>query len=271
MKRKEFWIGWLLIGMFSGAYQQVWAQEFFLLKTFQVPAAKQAVAVDADHFYAINNSEITKHNKKDGSVLATMDGKPLGFTHLNSGVVLDGKLYCANSNFPNMPMLSSVEIFDTKTMSHIGNHSFGIDQRGSLTWIDRKDGFWWAVFAQYSGKNASEGKDNRWTTLVKMDDQWLQLGAWVFPDHLSKAFSNYSNSGGNWSEEGTIYCTGHDNAEVYELRIPKSGYFLEYIRTIPVAGIEGQGIAIDRTQKGKIILYGIQRSRNTVTVSELIK
>lgn len=268
MKNKP-WIKILLIGIIIASFHTGHAQEFTLMKTFQVKAAKQAVAVDSDHFYVINNSEITKHAKNDGRQIAVFDGRPIGFTHLNSGVVLDGQLYCANSNFPKIPMLSSVEIFDVKTMSHLGSHSFGIDQRGSLTWIDRKDGFWWAVFAQYSGKNASDGKDNRWTTLVKMDDNWQQLGAWVFPDHLSAAFGNYSNSGGNWSTEETIFCTGHDNAEVYELKIPKSAYTLEYIRTIPVAGIEGQGIALDRTQNGKTILYGIQRSKNTVTVSEL--
>lgn len=245
------------------------AQVFKEIKKFQIPAAKQGVAVDEHHFYVINNSQITKHSKKDGQLIVTMDGKPLGYTHLNSGVVLEGKLYCANSNFPGIPMLSSVEIFDANTLTHIGSHSFGLDQRGSLTWIDRKDGYWWAVFAQYSGKNASEGKDNRWTTLVKLDDQWQQHGAWVFPEKLSVIFGNHSSSGGNWSREGTIYCTGHDNGEIYELSIPKAGYILEYIRTIPTEAIQGQGIALDRSETNKTVLYGIQRTTNRVTVSEL--
>ncbi len=266
---QKYLVRLLFICILCSGLRDGWSQAFAVSKEFQVSAAKQGVAVDEHHFYVINNSEITKHNKQDGKLVGSVNGKPLGFTHLNSGVVLDGKLYCANSNFPGIPMLSSVEIFDANTLKHTGGHSFGIDQRGSLTWIDRKDGFWWAVFAQYSGKNASEGKDNRWTTLVKMDDKWQQQGAWVFPESLSEAFGNYSNSGGNWSREGTLYCTGHDNAEIYELRIPASGYTLEYIRTIPAEAIEGQGIAIDRSEKSKTILYGILRSTNTVTVSEL--
>src|SRR5690606_2945912 len=110
-------------------------------------------------------------------------------------------------------------------------------------------------------------KDNRWTTLVKLNDQWQQLGAWAFPKNMIEAFGNYSNSGGNWSPDGTLYCTGHDEGEIYELKIPKAGYTLEYLRTIPAPGIQGQGIAIDRSVKEEIVLYGIQRKTNRVTVS----
>jgi ribose 5-phosphate isomerase B len=41
----------------------------------------------------------------------------------NAGTVRDGSLYCAHSNFPRVPMASSVEIFDTGTMKHVGTHS----------------------------------------------------------------------------------------------------------------------------------------------------
>lgn len=245
------------------------AQVFEVTKTFKVEEAKQAVAVDDHHFYVINNSTIRKYKKSDGTLVTSFDGKSLGFTHLNSGVVIKGKLYCANSNFPSVPMLSSIEIFDTATLKPIGNYSFGIDTRGSLTWLDWKDGHWWAVFAQYSGKNAVEGKDNRWTTLVKLTPTFQQVGAWVFPDQLVKQFGSYSSSGGTWSPQGTLYCTGHDEAEVYELQIPTTGYTLQHIRTIPATGIAGQGIALDRSQKGKVVLLGIQRANNVVTISEL--
>jgi len=258
-----------LLLLFLACLQEMKAQAFQELKLFDVAQAKQAVAVDVSHFYVINNSLITKHDKKDGKQVAEIDGRKLGFTHLNSGVVIDGKLYCANSNFPDHPMLSSVEIFDTRSLSHIGSHSFGIDPRGSLTWVDFHDGHWWAVFAQYSGKNASEGKDNRWTTLVRLNKEWQQTGAWVFPKNVIERFGMHSNSGGNWSADGTLYCTGHDHGEIYELKIPQAGYTLEYIRTIEARAIEGQGIALDRTVKGKVILYGIQRSSNKVSVSEL--
>lgn len=259
-----------LLGLIIGlSLPKAFCQVFTEINNFALSLAKQGVAVDSDHFYVVNNSIITKHQKKDGQLIATFEGESLGFTHLNSGVVVDGLLYCANSNFPNHPMLSSIEIFDTQTLTHIKSHSFGIDNRGSLTWVDRYDGHWWAVFAHYAGKNASEGKDNRWTTLVKLNDQWQQLGAWAFPKNMIEAFGNYSNSGGNWSPDGTLYCTGHDEGEIYELKIPKAGYTLEYLRTIPAPGIQGQGIAIDRSVKEEIVLYGIQRKTNRVTVSVL--
>ncbi|GGM83407.1 hypothetical protein GCM10010967_13920 [Dyadobacter beijingensis] len=250
------------------AVQPLRAQSLAPLKEFDVKEAKQAVAVDAQHFYVINNSTITKHSKADGKLVATWDGTREGIVHLNSGVVIKGKMYCANSNYPEIPMTSSVEIFDVKTLTHVGTHSFGIAQHGSLTWLDQRDGHWYIGFAHYAGKEASEGRDVRWTSLVKYDPEWRQVEAWVFPKNLIDLFTPKSNSGGAWGSDGLLYCTGHDRGEVYVLKIPKSGYTLEYIRTLP-APIEGQGIAIDRTVPGKSLLYGIRRSKHAVTVSEI--
>lgn len=250
------------------AFQPAFAQTLTPAQTFDVKEAKQAVAVDAQHFYVINNSTITKHNKADGKLVATWDGTKEGIVHLNSGVVIKGKLYCANSNYPEIPMTSSVEIFDAKTLTHVDTHSFGIAQHGSLTWLDQKDGYWYIGFAHYAGKEASEGRDVRWTSLVKYDTEWRQVEAWVFPKNLVDLFTPKSNSGGAWGADGLLYCTGHDRSEVYVLKLPKSGYTLQHINTLP-APIEGQGIAIDRSVAGKTSLYGIQRSKHTVTVSEI--
>ncbi len=95
------------------------------IQKFPLKEAKQAVAVDKDHFYVINNSTITKHRKATGEQIAIWDGTKDSVKHLNSGVVIKGKLYCANSNYPQSPMAGSIEIFDVATMTHIGNHSFG--------------------------------------------------------------------------------------------------------------------------------------------------
>ncbi|WP_215241456.1 hypothetical protein [Dyadobacter helix] len=258
----------LLILFQSFIPQKAAGQEAKLLNTFQVKEAKQAVAVDKTHFYVINNSTIRKYEKVSGKLVAEWDGTSEGIKHLNSGVVIRGRLYCANSNYPEIPMTSAVEIFDVQSMNHIGNHSFGIAQHGSLTWIDQKDGFWYIGFAHYAGKESSEGKDVRWTTLVKYNLDWQQQEAWVFPRKIIELFTPKSNSGGAWGADNVLYCTGHDREEVYALKIPRSGYTLEYIRTIP-APIQGQGIAIDVSVKGKTILYGINRAQNTVTVSEI--
>lgn len=238
-----------------------------VIKKFPVEKAHQAVAVDEDFFFVINSATITKHRKSDGEQIQSWDGSPAGIKHLNSGVLYKGKLYCANSNFPASPMSSSIEIFDPKTLTPIGSKSLGIDPHGSLTWIDFYDNHWWAGFAQYSGKNMQEGKDNRYTTVVKYDKKWQKKEAWVFPEPVISAFGNYSNSGGAWTNDGRLLCTGHDAAEVYVMKIPKSGYTLELAETISAPGIAGQGIAIDKTVKNQTLLYGIIRSKKEVTVS----
>jgi hypothetical protein len=250
------------------AVQPTSSQTLTPLKEFDVKEAKQAVAVDAQYFYVINSSTITKHAKTDGKLVATWDGTKEGIVHLNSGVVIKGRLYCANSNYPEIPMTSSVEIFDIKTLMHVDTHSFGIAQHGSLTWLDQKDGHWFIGFAHYAGKESSEGRDVRWTSLVKYDMEWRQVEAWVFPKNLTDLFTPKSNSGGAWGADSLLYCTGHDRGEVYVLKLPRSGYTLSHVRTLP-APIEGQGIAMDRSVVGKTLLYGIQRSKHTVTVSEI--
>ncbi len=96
----------------------------------------QAIAVDSDCFYAIGNSSVAKYRRESGARITGWEcpeGKPL--IHLNSGVVLDGRLYCAHSNYPAVPMTGSIEIWDTGTMNHVGSHSFGIGM-GSTTWAD---------------------------------------------------------------------------------------------------------------------------------------
>jgi len=240
----------------------------FSQQKFQVTEAKQAVAVDKSHFYVINNSTVQKYTKNDGKLVHSWDGSQRGIKHLNSGVVIKGKLYCANSNYPEIPMASSVEIFDAKTLQHIGNHSFGINNHGSLTWLDQKDGFWYIGFAHYGGKEASEGRDVRWTSFVKYTLDWKEVETWVFPKNIVELFTPKSNSGGAIGNDGLLYLTGHDRPEIYVMKIPSWGYTLEYVRTIPVE-IHGQGIAIDRTVKDREVVYGINRAENTVVVEDI--
>ena len=92
--------------------------------------------MDADHFYAITNRRIGKYDKRSGEQVGFWEGEAEGpIIHLDGGIVLDGQLYCAHSNYPGVPMVSSTEIFDTETMDHVGSHSFGIFG-GSATWLD---------------------------------------------------------------------------------------------------------------------------------------
>jgi hypothetical protein len=238
------------------------------LKRYDVREARQAAAVDRDFFYAINNSTILKYRKSDGRLAAEWDGSVEGIKHLNSGVVIKGKLYCANSNYPDSPMAGSIEIFDTKTLQHIGNHSFGI-YTGSVTWIDQWNGYWYVGFAHYTGRGSSEGKDNRWTSVVKFSKKWQRVESWIFPENIIELFANRSNSGAAWGRDGKLYCTGHDNYEIYVMEIPRSGYTLRHVRTIP-ALTYGQGITFDRSVKDKMVLYGIgQKNENLVIAFEV--
>jgi hypothetical protein len=237
-------------------------------RTFDVPEARQAVAVGERHFYAIGNRVIAKYDKQTGRRMAAWEGPEGGpIQHLNSGAVVDGRLYCAHSNYPNIPMTGSVEIWDAETLAHVGSHSFGAGQ-GSLTWVDRHAGHWWAGFAHYSGERAEPGKDTSWTQVVQLDDRWRRLQAWVFPREVVERLRPMSNSGASWGSDGLLYCTGHDHHEVYAMRLPKLGSTLELERVVPLASF-GQGIAWDRTAGATRDLWGIVRGRGVVTVTRV--
>ena len=228
----------------------------------------QGVAVDAHFFYVISNTSVYKYEKAGGKLVGFFDGKKEAvLKHLNSGIVLNGKLYCAHLNFPDSPMASSIEIFDTKTMHHIGSHSFGLFG-GSATWIDFHNGFWWVAFANYNGEHSSEGRDNRWTTLVKFTKDWVKSESWIYPKNVLDSFAPYSNSGGAWTTKGELIVSGHDKKEIYVLNIPKYGYTLQYVKTIGIIN-NGQGMAIDKSVVNNVILYAISREGNAVVVQRL--
>ncbi len=223
---------------------------------FDAPEAVQAVAVDADHFYAISNAQIGKYERASGKRVGGWSATPeIPLKHLNSGIIIDGMLYCAHSNYPSEPETSSIELWNPKTLTHLASQSFG-HYEGSLTWFDRHGGYWWAVFAHYTREGKS--KDNRWTTLVKFDDQWRRLSGWTFPQTVLNRFGRNSSSGGFWGDDGLLYCTGHDHGEIYRLAIPKSGSTLRHVDTL-AAPITGQGIA----RFGKSI-FGISRPKRQV-------
>lgn len=227
--------------------------------------ARQGVAVDSKHVYAVTDYGITKHDKSTGQVVSKFEGAKGGpVIHFDSAVEVSGKLYAGHSNYPLEPMTSSVEIFDAGTMQHVGTHSFGI-LLGSCTWIDRHDNTWWGVFANYSrvfGASQRPYGNSYSTTMVKFDEQWRVTQGWLFPNEVIRRAEPMSISGGSWGPDGLLYATGHDHGEVYVLRIPKFGSVLELLETVPLPGIQGQGIAWDRSQSG--VLWGIHRAKKEV-------
>jgi len=235
------------------------------VQKYPAEEAFQGVAVDSSFFYAIASKAIGKYDKQTGKLADRWQktGKS-GISHLDSGVIVDGKLYAAHSNYPEIPMTSSVEIWNTRSLEHIDSHSFGI-RWGSLTWVDYHNGYWWGVFAHYDEFKKQTGKDNRWTTLVQFDKDWHPLGSWVFPKEILEKFDGKSCSGGSWGPNGSLYISGHDRSELYVLEIPDSGSALRYLYTITFDN-EGQGIAWDRSHPG--VIYGIRRSTREVIIAK---
>jgi len=235
-----------------------------VLRTFDLPLARQGVAVDSLYFYVVNNSSITKHHRANGQMVLSWEDRDSVILHMNSGSIIQDKLYVVNSNYPESPMASSIEIFDPVSLQHIGNHSFGI-VNGSATWADMYNDHWYVSFAHYTGRGSEPGKDNSWTRLVKFDLEWRQIESWVFPGELLDRFESRSNSGGVILPDGRILCTVHDNYEVYVLEFPEKGYTLKWASTL-VVGSYGQGIDYD-DESG--YLFGIIKKKNRVVVTQI--
>lgn len=236
------------------------------LRRIPAPEANQGVAADDRHLYAIANHAIGKYDKQSGKRVALWEcenGKPL--VHLDSGVVHDGVLWCAHSNYPGVPMTSSIETWDAATLRHTGSHSFGIFA-GSATWIDLRDGFRYVTFAHYRGASDEPSRDPRWTALIQFDSDWRQRQSWIYPAELVARLGDYSISGGVFTRDGKLFCTGHDNPEVYVLAFPQGGSSLVLEETIAMP-MKGQGIALDPADAA--ILYGIDRARREIVVTRL--
>lgn len=231
--------------------------------SWPAPEARQGAAVDANHFYAIVNSRIGKYRKTDGVKIAEWVGDRIAIRHLNSCLVEGGELVCANSNFPETPMASSVEIFDAATMRHLRSVPLGV-RDGSLTTIERHDGKWWATFANYDPPRSHLGRTHRDTRVVLFNDDWAEVGGYALPDSVLARLVPHSISGSSFGPDGLVYMTGHDAPEMYVLRVPRQGPVLEHVATIPVP-FEGQAWAWDRSGAGRTV-YAIRRRGGEVTV-----
>lgn len=240
-----------------------------VLGSYVIPEVNQGIGVDAEHFYAIDNTSIAKYTKDTQERVALEDYEDIGAIHFDSAAVIDGKIYVAHSNYPVWPMTSSLEIFDAASLDHLESHSFGI-QIGSFTWVDQApDGSWWGGFANYNRvfDRSPIAYGNKYNTqVVKFDADWQVDQAYVIPDIVVEKFDDMSNSGGSWGPDGHLYLSGHDPAEAYAMDIPEMGSTLKWIGTVPL-DIAGQGIAWDRSQPD--VIYGFVRKTNTVTVNKV--
>jgi hypothetical protein len=217
--------------------------------------ASQGAAVGPNDVYAVSNFRLVRYDKKTGGQRAEWTGEKARFPHINSCALIAKELVCASSNFPATPHVSTVEVFDPMTLAHKRSVSLGLGT-GSVTWIDRHDGFWWAMFANYDGKGGEPPRDHRHTTLVKFDDQWRRLEGWALPATVLERIAPMSISGGGWGPDGRLYLSGHDLPELYVVRLPMGGGVLDHLDTIAMDA-EGQAIDWDESQPG--MLYGITR------------
>lgn len=228
-------------------------RHYAVTATLPAPEANQAAAADARWVYAIDNGRVARYDRASGVKQATSAGKA---SHLNSGFLFDGKLYCAHSNYPRKPERSEIMVLDPETMKLGTFKNFG-EYRGSLTWAVRQGDAWWCTFAHY-------GADNAKTVLVKLDDQWRELGAWTYPPEVVRELGSYSISGGIWQGDDLL-ATGHDRKVVYRLRLPQTGSVLQLLEVRP-SPFPGQGIAADPVTGG---LVGIDRAKKQVVFAVL--
>lgn len=236
------------------------------LRRFPAQEARQGVAADSEHLYVISNHDLAKYSKVTGARLATWScpkGQP--FTHINAGVIFEGRLYCAHSNYPGVPHVSSVEIWDPTDLHHAGAISFGRTD-GSITWIDRREGKWIACFVHYSGRGGEPGRGPEWSRLVEFDDTWRPTGrGWVFPPDLIAFLGGrgFGISGGALGPRGFLFVTGHDEKALCVLEFPAEGSTLRWVATVPVTA-EGQAFTWDPVEPGMVHMI-IKGARVVVT------
>lgn len=112
----------LAVAPFGAGAEVVFTQ----IAEFDVPEADQGIAVDRDHFYAVDNRTIAKYDKASGTLVDRWDDVEGGaMIHLDSAMVRNGRIYAAHSNYRQLPMTSSIEVWDARTMEHIGSYSLG--------------------------------------------------------------------------------------------------------------------------------------------------
>lgn len=233
----------------------------------KAPEADQGVAVDARRLYAVDNATLAVYDRATGARGPTFQGDPHEYPHMNSCAVIGAELVCAASNFPDTPMTSQVELFDPVTLKHLRRIPLG-HQFGSLTWVDRRDGAWWAGFANYDGHGGEPGRDHSFTAMVRFDDQWRAHESWTFPPEVLARMAPMSASGGAFGPDGRLYVTGHDRPEMYVLDVPAGGGVLKLVATIPVP-VEGQAFAFDRGAPG--VVFGVSRRTREIVGFRLPK
>jgi hypothetical protein len=237
------------------------------LRVYNVPEAGQGVAADARFFYPVNNTVLAKYEIASGQLVDRWDAPPNGLIrHLNSCLADDGRVWCANSNYPLTPMGSSLEVFDAASLDPVSSHSFGMRDEGSLTWMDRYDGGWLAGFAHYDENGGVKFKDHRFSSAVTFDAEWRRKGGWLFPQSTIDRMAPSAASGGAIGPDGWLYLLGHNRPEMYVVARPSMGPTLIHIATIE---LEVEGQAFSWAKDGTRTVFTIDRGKSLVRSIEI--
>jgi len=238
-----------------------------LERIYQAPEARQGVAVDDRYFYAIVNTAIGKYERDSGRLVARWAGPRDGaIRHLNSCTIHRAELVCAHSNHPQVPMGSSIEVWDPATMTHKRSHSLGNMDEGSLTIVEPMSSGWLLGFAHYSDETGVPFKSSDYSQLIATDDGWRRTGGWLIPAAIRKRMAPQAASGGAIGTDGMLYLFGHTLPELYVLAKPSMGVELVHVATIAIdAG--GQAFAFDPNDSRR--MFAIDRETATVRVFRL--
>lgn len=227
--------------------------------------ANQGAAADARSVYAIDNSRIARYDKASGRRLAEWRGDPARFPHINSCIVRRRELVCAASNYPARPMTSEALWFDAASLRLRRVRALPVSE-GSLTWLDWRDGGWWAGYANYDGKGGVPGRDHRRTMVVRYSSAFALRATYLFPAGVLARFAPRSTSGGAWGPGGLLYVTGHDRPELYAMRLPRSGSVLEHVATVRTP-TGGQAFGWDPRSRDR--LWSIDRASRELVLSRV--
>lgn len=230
------------------------------------PEADQGAALGKSHVYAVDNSVIAKYEIKTGEKVAEFIDAERLLRHMNSCLVVSGDLMCANSNYSQLPMGSSVEIFDPESLEHTGSHSLGLMDEGSLVWFDAIHGGWLVGFAHYDGERGTGFKDHRYASVITMDKEWRRTGGWLFPSEVAARMAPHAASGGAVGPDGLLYVLGHDLPEMYVLAKPPRGPVLQHVATIAV---EAEGQAFSFAPDGSRRIAAVDRHGGALLLIDL--
>ena len=236
------------------------------VRVYKAPEASQGVAADLRHFFVVDNTILAKYEIQTGQLIDRWVGPHLGqIRHMNSCLADGGRLWCANSNYPETPMGSSIEVFDAATMKHVESRSLGMRDEGSLTWFDRYGTGWIAGFSHYDANGGVPFKDHKFSSVVTFDNLWRRTGGWLLPPSTLERMAPYASSGGAIGPDGWLYLLGHDKPEMYVVGRPEMGPVLSHIATI---SLEAEGQAFSWAKSGRTV-YTIDRRQRLVRTIDI--